>query len=260
MNILPAPPIAEDFQGPNPLPAEPVYGWIPVLAHWSRAAIVQDPLDPLNKVLSVTVQPGDTLNANGNPAPGERCEFEYQPADPAGYERHFDLEVMIPSDYTDPQPGEWQHLLQFHDQPEDGDWNGFPHNSPPISLDYDYAVVSTLPQSIVDFWNLNFPGWAGLVVADRISTLSVTVGVATPKDTVMIVPFSKGSWQKIGLDIKWSHDGIGGFVKCYHNDVLLGEHLGRNMHNDFVHNVRFGIYRFAQAFPNTVLFKSFNKS
>ena len=252
MNILPAPPVSEDFQGINPLPTDPTYGWFFETFHWNRLSLIADPLGANNTVLSCTVQPGDVVNG------GERCEFSYQPADPVSYERHFDWEFMIPANYNDPQPGEWQHMGQFHDQPEDGDWSNYPSNSPPISCDYEYSVVSTLPQAITAFWDLNFPGWTSMVVNDRISTMSVSVGVTAPKEIIMAVPFTKGTWQKIGLDIRWSHDAEGGWVKAYHDDVLLGQHNGQNMHNDYFHYFKLGIYRSPVAFSNTVYYKNVN--
>ncbi len=202
--------------------------------------------------MGATVNAGDVVNE------GERAEIAYHALDSKGNERLYEWECYLPTDFTDPDPGEFLHVAQWHDWPEDGDWSDYPRNSPSISCDYEYVVVSTLDSSITNYFDTFFPTWNSLVIADRLPVWFATVGTEVPKETIAIIPFAKGTWQKIGFQIKWSFSGSGGHVKVFHNNTLIGISTEDNMYFDYPHFFKCGVYRAPQAFSQTVLFDNIN--
>lgn len=227
----------EDFESAYPLQFDPTYGPYLASANFTRMQIVADPLDPANKVFKCTVYPDDFKNK------GERCEFFWHTIDPAASQRVYEWRFMIPAGYIDSTPDKWQHIAQWHDYPENGDWSTFPANSPPISFDYLNMPVVDLPPGIPEALTAQYPNWQSLAVAGNISLVSVTVGVTVPKPIIAVFPVVKEQWQDMMVDIKWSHDDEGGFVKVYHRGKLIGQHTGRNMLNDFPHFPNWGLYR-----------------
>jgi len=245
---LPPPtgPVTETFETATPLPTNLHYGWyFQVWNPPSSIGIVTDPVEG-DKVLGCVVHP--TGSTNG----GERCEILYQPYDPIGSTRTYEYKFMILPDFPDPQNGEWVHFGQWDDQPADGDWTQHPPGSPLTSVDYARYLVTSLPPSLVAYWNLFFPAWQTVIdnmgtpentADDQISIFGVSVGQTVPKQTIAAVPFAKGQWQDLKFEFKWSYDTNDGFVNFYYKGVGVGQFVGNNMGNTFPHFFKTGIYR-----------------
>lgn len=243
--------ISDNFNGVSPLqPNIQPYGWDTETADPGRITLVADPLDAGNTVLQVEVQAADFA------AGGERCEVRYRCLDPRNSRREYSLDIMIPTGYLDGADTLFQHVMQWSAVPSNGNWDGFPPFSPTISLDYAYSDTATLATAITDLWDTDFPGWTSMKVGNFISYFFVTVGVTTPKVVPYAVPFSKNVWQNVKFDITWGYDSPGQ-VDFYYGSplVLRSSTVLRNMHKNYPHQFKFGLYRDpAFATTNNVLF------
>ena len=133
------------------------------------------------------------------------------------YSWRFLIDKDFPSDAPE---NRWWLFGSWHDQPNRNrgeGWEGFPSHSPPIAIGYGF-----------------------LNGADQ---LALTYG-SPDSTTVGLVPFTRGVWHKVTVRIVWSR-GAKGRAELRLDDsptaVVAGS--GPNMHNDFQHYLKVGMYR-----------------
>jgi hypothetical protein len=109
---------------------------------------------------------------------------------------------------------------QWHDQPDKtkGEtWQGFPANSPPVSINY--------------------------VCLNGKDFLAVLVGSPKMKHHGL-VPLRRGAWHSLDVVIKWSQGADGKvalFEDGFNAPTVIG--TGPNMHNGYQHYLKLGMYR-----------------
>lgn len=139
-------------------------------------------------------------------AGGERAEARWDNEDGEGAVVDYSWCFKVPSNYIDSDPSNFQVMGQFHDA---CDTCG---NSPPIAFYYGST------------------GFAQGV------SLSVN---GTVRHTVF---FTKGTWNRIKLEIKWG-TGSNGYVRFWWNGVPQIQVDGKNMVDSNFHYYKAGLYR-----------------
>ena len=144
-------------------------------------------------------------------------DYPHQPGDTVRYAWRF----MVPNGFQSDAPqNRWWIIGQWHDQPNrerDESWDGFPSRSPPVLL---------------GIGELN----------DRIA-ISMAYGPdqSQKRGPLFIEP---GQWHSLAVEIRWSQDADGR-AKLFLDDMTQPAVVidGPNMHNDFQHYLKLGMYR-----------------
>lgn len=152
---------------------------------------------------------------------GVRAEISvdvpYVEGDTVRYSWRFGITDDFRSDAPD---NRWWLFADWHDQPDlnlGQTWDGFAGRSPPVAL--------------------------GFGQIDGQDFLALVYGSPEPT-TRALLPFRRGVWNRIGLEITWSR-GAGGRVAVYMNDSTTPVQVmnGPNMHNAYQHYFKLGSYR-----------------
>ncbi len=162
---------------------------------------------------------------------GVRAEVAIDVPFKPGHTLRYHWRFKIAADFVSDAPANrWWLFANWHDQPDRSQgetWRGFPSRSPPVAL-----------------------GYGQIEGRDQ---LALVYGSPDPR-TVGLVPFKRGVWQTITLQITWSR-GTQGQVSLYLNDAVLPQlqAQGPNMHNDFQHYIKIGQYRDPEIRSDAVL-------
>ncbi|SHH40543.1 heparin lyase I family protein [Massilia sp. CF038] len=180
------------------------------------------------KAMKFTVQPEDKVS-NGNRSEVHLVSRKFGSV---GNEAWYQGYVMIPKDYCDTcwtgSEPKFQRMviMQWHDSPENGDWNNFVSHSPLASL--RYTGEGGVPR-----FTLNH-GWV---------TSNNTTAIAEK-------PIEKGRWYKFTAHIRWAKD-TSGFMEAFLDDVPFGpKHYARNMTNNYPAYMKIGMYRHTSNIEN----------
>lgn len=171
--------------------------------------------DESSQYVQFRIVPGQARKNNGIRAEIS-VNYPYKPGDTVLY----GWSMRLPQQFDADEANRWWIMGQWHDQPDKNKgetWEGFPGNSPPVSLQYrrekgqDYLALS-----------------AG---SPRMRITGKT-------------PIQRGKWHKIEVAIRWSQ-GEEGRVAVYMDGkkepVLTAS--GPNMHNAYHHYLKLGMYR-----------------
>lgn len=144
-------------------------------------------------------------------------DYPYQPGEIVRYAWRF----MVPKGFKSDTPqNRWWIIGQWHDQPNRNrgeSWDGFPSNSPPV---------------LISIGELN--GGLGIGVA-------YGPDQSQKRGPMFIEP---GRWHSLAVEIHWSQTEDGRAL-LFLDDMNqpAAEFDGPNMHNDFQHYFKFGMYR-----------------
>lgn len=165
---------------------------------------------------------------NGGVRAEVSVDFPHQQGDTLRYAWRF----MLPEgSVMDGPKNRWCLFGQWHDQPDlkkHETWEGFPSHSPPVLL--------------------------GLGSSDGGPAFSFEYG---PKQAIRKGPFPivTGVWHQVVMIIHWSQNDDGRATLFYDD---LGKPLiaaeGANMHNDFQHYLKLGLYRHPDIQTNNSIF------
>ncbi len=172
--------------------------------------------DSNGRYLEFRLRPGQARKNNGIRAEIS-VDYPYDVGDVVRYQ----WKMRLPEDFKGDDPkNRWWVMGQWHDQPDRAKgetWQGFPGNSPPVSLNYGRL--------------------------DGKDFLSVLVGSPKMK-SVGLLPVTRGVWHSVAVVIKWSQSADGQvavFPDGSKDPVVAG--TGPNMHNGFQHYLKLGMYR-----------------
>jgi hypothetical protein len=166
--------------------------------------------------LGLHVFPGQK-KLNGGIRAEISVDYPFQPGDTVRYAWRF----MVPEGFVSDAPkNRWWIIGQWHDQPDRArgeSWDDFPSNSPPVLL--------------------------GLGELDG----KLGIGIAYGPDQsqkhgpIFIKP---GQWHEIAVEIRWSQKDDGK-ATVFLDDMTrpVATATGPNMHNDFQHFLKIGMYR-----------------
>lgn len=159
---------------------------------------------------------GQPLKNNGVRAQAS-VDFPYQEGETVRYSWRF---AIGPDFRADDPANRWWVFAGWHDQPDPrlGEtWEGFPSRSTPIGLGYGRLNGQDL--------------------------LALFYGSPSPV-TVALIPFSRGVWHQLDLEIKWSRTSAGR-AAVYLDQSTTPAHVasGPNMHNGYQHYLKVGTYR-----------------
>jgi hypothetical protein len=144
-------------------------------------------------------------------------DYPHQQGDTVRYSWKF----MVPKDFTSDAPqNRWCLIGQWHDQPdkERGEsWDGFPSRSPPVLL--------------------------GLGEIDGRLAIGFEYG-PTQDQKLGPIFIERGKWHSLAMVIKWSQKADGK-ATLFLDDMakLAATAEGPNMHNDYQHYLKLGMYR-----------------
>ncbi|UUM33084.1 polysaccharide lyase [Vibrio japonicus] len=142
----------------------------------------------------------------------------------AGDKVTYEYQLYIPRYFSSDPQGRWFVLTQWHDQPDPAlgeTWEGFPGRSPLVSL---YSA----PDS--------------------------KFGVTYNGDST-ILPFHLGMWNTLKFEFLWS-EGDEGKLAVHVNGVEFN-FSGKNMHNNYQHYLKIGMYRHRDIEnKNEILFRN----
>ncbi|MDD9174995.1 heparin lyase I family protein [Aliivibrio sp. S2TY2] len=145
---------------------------------------------------------------------GRRSELAIDYPFNVGDEVIYQFEVFIPPSYTPDSEGRWSVITQWHDQPNPNlgeSWQNFPGRSPLVAL-YDKYLDGKL-----------------------------VFGISYNNDFVPI-PLKIGSWNKLNFHFNWSNTHNGS-LSLRINDHSNFYFQGPNMHNEYQHYLKIGLYR-----------------
>jgi hypothetical protein len=152
---------------------------------------------------------------------GVRAELTIDNPHAEGDTLRYSWRFKIADDFVSDAPANrWWLFGDWHDQPDprlNQTWDGFPPRSPPIALGYGQIGGQ--------------------------DNLSLVYGAPNPI-TIGLIPFKRGVWNKVTVQIKWSR-GASGSVAVYLNDssTPVQQATGPNMHNSYQHFLKLGSYR-----------------
>lgn len=142
----------------------------------------------------------------------------------------YEFEFMLPNDFLADKGSRWWAIAQWHDQPnitEGESWKNFPRRSPPVSL----------------------------YIEERNGVLGVGVNYYITGEKSWN-PINRGSWNKARFDFFWRNDENGELV-FFLNGQDIRRFAGPNMHNNYKHYLKIGMYRHPEiATNNDVFFKN----
>lgn len=110
--------------------------WAQQLVESERGKIVEDPLNPDNEVLKLSLKPGDFTRG------GHRSELVIRDYDSIGYTNEYEFRFMLPDEFfSDNELGSWVIIHQWHDDTAPGyTWQTNKHKTrPPIALAVHYS-------------------------------------------------------------------------------------------------------------------------
>ncbi|MCU0879991.1 MAG: polysaccharide lyase [Pirellulaceae bacterium] len=144
-------------------------------------------------------------------------DYPHQPGDTIHYAWRF----MVPKGFQSDSPhNRWWIVGQWHDQPNRDrveNWDGFPSRSPPVLL--------------------------GIGELDDRLAISMAYGPdqSQKRGPLFIEP---GQWHSLAVEIRWSLNADGR-AALFLDDMSQPAAVidGPNMHNDFQHYLKFGMYR-----------------
>jgi hypothetical protein len=180
------------------------------------------------KAAKFTVQPEDKVS-NGNRSEIHLLSNKFGSVNNEAWYQGY---VMIPTNYDD---NGWKGsepkfqrviLMQWHDSPENGDWDNFHSQSPLAALRYS--------------------GEGGK------SELSLIHGIVTSQSERIIArqQIQKGRWYKVTMHMKWAKDNSG-FMEAFLDDQPFGpKHYSRNMTNNVPAYLKIGMYRHTKRIEN----------
>ncbi len=152
---------------------------------------------------------------------GVRAELTVDNPHAEGDTLRYSWRFKIADDFVSDAPANrWWLFGDWHDQPDprlNQTWDNFPARSPPIALGYGQINGQ--------------------------DNLSLVYGAPNP-NTIGLIPFKRGVWNKVTVQIKWSR-GASGSVAVYLNDspTPVLQATGPNMHNSYRHFLKLGSYR-----------------
>lgn len=214
------------LQGEGPTEAEFLASVLaPELLQYAKVEVAsRQSIARVEDGLELKVLPGQP-KLNGGIRAELSVDYPFVDGDTVRYEWSF----WIPEDFTPDPLNRWWVFANFHDQPDrtKGEtWEGFPSNSSPLILGYGH-VEGGFERD-------------GFSIKETSDVLSVTYG--TDHRPVALVPFSRGVWHQVRLDVRWSQSSIGTLAM-----TLDGAHVvsakGPNMLNAFQHYLKAGMYR-----------------
>lgn len=194
----------------------------------SRWGLVEDPLDPDNKVLRIDLKLDDYI------AGGWRSEMKVMPKDSFGYKNNLSFKFFLPdSFYADEVSNGYVVIQQWHDDPYPGfTWKTNKNKAgPPFGLYLEHKKGGD--------WNL--------VLKTGLKTGNINEVRLGRIDTV-----ATGQWHEFNLETYWSLYEDGYFKgtlngNCFsYDDNQEGEVctiLGRNMYHIRPNYFKMGLYR-----------------
>ncbi len=201
-------------------------------------AFVSEPAVSEDGALALTVRGGEVTNG------GNRAEISANDSDPVCQEAWTSWRFMIPADFQDAAPEDlrWQVIAQWHDQPDTSrgeSWEGYPNNSPMISLNYGvYDAIYDSELSAAGLPDTLTPGDPFVVM---------NYGVAGDLSPVGAAAITKGEWHEVVAHTSFALDASG-FAGVWIDGEPLphgggGYARGRNMYNRAPAYLKLGIYR-----------------
>lgn len=144
-------------------------------------------------------------------------DYPFRTGETVTYEWDFRIDADFQSDAPE---NRWWYFGQLHDQPNlniDEVWRGFPDRSPPIALAYG--------------------------VLDGNDILALNYGAPNSRQIGTAV-FSREQWHHIKMQVHWSMTGDGWINVYFDNSPTpFASAQGRNMHNNYQHYLKLGMYR-----------------
>jgi hypothetical protein len=166
------------------------------------------------RCLGLRVYAGQPLK-NG----GVRAEVSIDAPYAIGDTLDYHWSFFIPEDFPDDGPrNRWWVLADWHDQPDrrrGETWDGFPARSAPIILGYGRV--------------------------DGRDLIGLSYGSPDPRPAGTF-PVRRGCWHDIAVRIAWARDA-GGRAAVVLDGKTVATAAGPNMHNDFQHYAKIGMYR-----------------
>lgn len=144
----------------------------------------------------------------------------------------YEFEFMFPNDFLADDGKRWWVIAQWHDQPniaEGGSWKNFPGRAPPVSLYVEErdGVLGTG----VNYYITGEKSWS---------------------------PINRGEWNKVRFELLWLNNADGE-LRFFLNQEDLRRFAGPNMHNNYAHYLKIGMYRHPEIATNSaVFFKNLN--
>ena len=153
---------------------------------------------------------------------GNRAELSVDFPCTAGETVRYAWQFMLPEDFAlDAPRNRWWLIGQWHDQPNrtlGETWDGHSARSPTVAISIGENQAKE-------------------------TCLAFNYGTDKIKD-VGPVPIKRGVWHNIAVVITWSQDDAGrGAVYLDDRETPVLEASGPNMHNDFQHYLKLGMYR-----------------
>jgi hypothetical protein len=169
-----------------------------------------------HKYLGLHVFPGQSKVNNGIRAELS-VDYPFEQGETVRYSWRF----MLPKDFVSDTPkNRWWLIGQWHDQPNQKkgeSWQGFPAHSPPVAI--------------------------GLGELDGRLAISLSYGSPRMRNFGAFT-VERGKWHSIAVVIRWSQ-GSDGKAAVFLDDLtkptIIAE--GPNMHNDYRHYLKLGMYR-----------------
>lgn len=199
-------------------------------ANPDRIKIVEDPLDSTNKVLKITVYPGD-IAAKKNRAEIKFKDKEFEHKNFYNQEEiWYSWKFLIPEDYTDHSLSSLQIMGQWHQ------WY-------PKGQDFGY-FEKVYGKNIAPSISLNY-GRSGNISGVM---LYLSFDPKVKSETFGPLYIKKGEWNEVKFNIKWS-DSNNGFVAAYLNGKPFilnskeNRRYGRNILTNQGDYFKLGLYR-----------------
>jgi hypothetical protein len=152
---------------------------------------------------------------------GVRAELAIDAPYRVGDMVEYSWSFLIPEDFTDDAPrNRWWVLADWHDQPDRSrgeSWDGFPARSAPIILGYGRV--------------------------DGQDLIGLSYGSPDPLP-VSAFPVQRGRWHALAVRVTWARDAGGRVAVRLDGEARpVAAAAGPNMHNDFQHYAKIGMYR-----------------
>lgn len=146
-------------------------------------------------------------------------DYPFSVGDRLRYAWEFKLDPALAFEYESDDPAtHWWVIAQWHDQPDlnlGETWDDFPSHSPAILFSYGRL--------------------------DGQDMLGFSYGASELRD-LAAVPFARGQWHRLELDVTWSQ-GSDGLAIASLDGQEFARGSGLNMYNAFQHYFKAGSYR-----------------
>lgn len=159
---------------------------------------------------------------------GRRSELAIDYPYEIGDEVVYQFEVFIPYAYKSDAKGRWSLITQWHDQPNPDlgeSWNNFPGRSPLVAV----------YEKVID--------------GKQVFGVSYNSGFAP-------IPLEIGKWNKLRFHFTWSNTSTGNLILSVngHEEITF---QGPNMHNEYQHYLKIGLYRHPDiTYRNHIFFRN----